>query len=47
MDEVGNLIDNMMSELNYDIDELKKDLKDVTLEFLRIINWYKIRSYII
>ena len=38
MDEVGNLIDNMMSELNYDIDELKKDLKDVTLEFLRIIN---------
>lgn len=35
MDKVGNLIDNVMNELDYEVDELKKDPKGVTLEFLQ------------
>lgn len=35
VEEVGNLIINdVMIELNYDVDELKKDFKDVVIEFL-------------
>lgn len=36
VEEVGDLInDNAMSELNYEVDELKKDPKDVAVEFLQ------------
>ncbi|AWK52104.1 ABC transporter permease [Clostridium beijerinckii] len=35
VEEVGDLInDDVMSELNYEVDELKKDPKDVAIEFL-------------
>lgn len=36
IEEVGDLIDNdVMSDLNYQVDELKKDPKDVAIEFLK------------
>lgn len=36
VEEVGNLINNdVMIELNYEVDELKKDPKDVAIEFLK------------
>ncbi|EHJ00163.1 ABC-type glycine betaine transport, periplasmic subunit [Clostridium sp. DL-VIII] len=36
VEQVGSLInDDVMSELNYEVDELKKDPKDVALEFLQ------------
>lgn len=36
IEEVGDLIDNdVMSDLNYQVDELKKDPQDVAIEFLK------------
>ncbi|OVE68182.1 ABC transporter permease [Clostridium diolis] len=36
VEEVGDLLNNdVMSELNYEVDELKKDPKDVAVEFLQ------------